>query len=110
MTKMTIEEAYEKSRLAKAVEEAKLGHVFLQNQNAVMIHDTDYTSEAKTDAEKAEMRDWVKQIMEKASARSQRACRSERRCAGQQVLLHIGDLRGRARRVDSRLTNARKEP
>ena len=61
---MTIEEAYEKSRLAKAVEEAMLGHVFLQNQNAVMIHDTDYTSEAKTDAEKAEMRDWVKQIME----------------------------------------------
>ena len=48
---MTIEEAYEKSRLAKAVEEAMLGHVFLQNQNAVMIHDTDYTSEAKTDAE-----------------------------------------------------------
>ena len=62
---MTIEEAYKGSKLAKAVEDAKLGHLFLQKQNAVMIHDTDYTSEAKTDAEKAEMRDWVKQIMEK---------------------------------------------
>lgn len=62
---MTIEDAYKNSRLAKAVEDARLGHVFLQKQNAVMIHDTDYTSEAKTDAEKAEMRDWVKQIMEK---------------------------------------------
>ena len=39
--------------------------VFLQKQNAVMIHDTDYTPDPKTDAEKAEMRDWVKQIMEK---------------------------------------------
>ena len=65
MTKMTIEEAYKGSKLAKAVEDAKLGHVFLQKQNAVMIHDTDYTPDPKTDAEKAEMRDWVKQIMEK---------------------------------------------
>ena len=62
---MTIEEAYAKSRLAKAVQEARLGYVFLQKQSAVMIHDTDYTPEPKTDAEKAEMRDWVKQIMEK---------------------------------------------
>ena len=62
---MTIEEAYAKSRLAKAVQEARLGYVFLQKQNAVMIHDTDYTPNPKTDAEKAEMHDWVKQIMEK---------------------------------------------
>ena len=65
MTKMTIEEAYKGSKLAKAVEDAKLGHVFLQKQNAVMIHDTDYTPNPKTDSEKAEMHDWVKQIMEK---------------------------------------------
>ena len=62
---MTIEEAYAGGKLAKAVEEARLGYVFLREQNAVMIHDTDYTPEPKTDAEKTEMRDWVKQIMEK---------------------------------------------
>ena len=65
MTKMTIEEAYKGSKLAKAVEDARLGYVFLQQQNAVMIHDTDYTPNPKTDSEKAEMHDWVKQIMEK---------------------------------------------
>ena len=62
---MTIEEAYKGSKLAKAVEDAKLGHLFLQKQNAVMIHDTDYTLDPKTEEEKAEMHDWVKQIMEK---------------------------------------------
>ena len=65
MTKMTIEEAYKGSKLVKAVEDARLGHVFLQKQNAVMIHDTDYSPDPKTDAEKAEMHDWVKQIMER---------------------------------------------
>ena len=62
---MTIEEAYKGSKLAKAVEDARLGYVFLQKQNAVMIHDTDYTPNPKTDSEKTEMHDWVKQIMEK---------------------------------------------
>ena len=62
---MTIEDAYKNSRLAKAVEDARLGHVFLQKQNAVMIHDTDYTNEPKSEAEKTEMGEWVRQIMEK---------------------------------------------
>ena len=62
---MTIEEAYAGSKLAKAVADARLGHVFLKERNAVMIHDTDYTTEPKDDDEKAEMRDWVKVVVEK---------------------------------------------
>ena len=62
---MTIEEAYKGSKLAKAVEDARLGYVFLQKQNAVMIHDTDYTNEQKSEAEKNEMGEWVRQIMER---------------------------------------------
>ena len=50
---MTIQEAYEASALAKAVSEARLGHVFLEKDDAVMIHDTDYTNEPKSEAEKA---------------------------------------------------------
>ena len=62
---MTIQEAYEASALAKAVSEARLGHVFLEKDDAVMIHDTDYTNEPKSEAEKTEMGEWVRQIMEK---------------------------------------------
>ena len=62
---MTIQEAYEASALAKAVSEARLGHVFLEKDDAVMIHDTDYTPEPKTEAEQKEMKDWVQSIMEK---------------------------------------------
>ena len=62
---MTIHEAYEASALAKAVSEARLGHVFLEKDDAVMIHDTDYTNEPKSEAEKTEMGEWVRQIMEK---------------------------------------------
>lgn len=62
---MTIQEAYETSALAKAVNEARLGYVFLPEQDAVMIHDTDYTPEPKTDAEKTEMDEWVRQIVER---------------------------------------------
>lgn len=62
---MTIQEAYEASALAKAVKEARLGHVFLERDDAVMIHDTDYTNEPKSEAEKTEMGEWVRQIMEK---------------------------------------------
>ena len=35
---MTLEEKYKASRLAKAVDEARLGYVFLPAQKAVMIH------------------------------------------------------------------------
>lgn len=62
---MTIQEAYEASALAKAVGESRLGYVFLPSDDAVMIHDTDYTPEPKSEDEKREMRDWVRQIMEK---------------------------------------------
>ena len=62
---MTIQEAYEASALAKAVREARLGQVFLERDDAVMIHDTDYTNEPKSEAEKTEMGEWVRQIMEK---------------------------------------------
>ena len=62
---MTIQEAYEASALAKAVKEARLGHVFLERVDAVMIHDTDYTNEPKSEAEKNEMGEWVRQIMER---------------------------------------------
>lgn len=62
---MTLEEKYKASRLAKAVEEARLGYVLLPAQKAVMIHDTDYTPEPKTEAEQKEMKDWVQSIMEK---------------------------------------------
>ena len=62
---MTIQEAYEASTLAKAVSEARLGHVFLEKDDAVMIHDTDYTNEPKSEAEKTEMGEWVRQIMER---------------------------------------------
>ena len=62
---MTIQEAYEASALAKAVKEARLGHVLLERDDAVMIHDTDYTNEPKSEAEKTEMGEWVRQIMEK---------------------------------------------
>ena len=62
---MTIQEAYEASALAKAVSEARLGHVFLEKDDAVMIHDTDYTPEPKTEAEQKEMKDWVQSNMEK---------------------------------------------
>ena len=62
---MTIQEAYEASALAKAVSEAGLGHVFLEKDDAVMIHDTDYTNQPKSEAEKTEMGEWVRQIMEK---------------------------------------------
>ena len=62
---MTLEEKYKASRLAKAVEEARLGYVLLPAQKAVMIHDTDYTREPKAEAEQKEMRDWVQSIMEK---------------------------------------------
>ena len=62
---MTIQEAYEASLLAKAVKEARLGHLFLEREDAVMIHDTDYTNEPKGEDEKTEMGEWVRQIMEK---------------------------------------------
>ena len=62
---MTLEEKFKASRLAKAVEEARLGYVLLPAQKAVMIHDTDYTPEPKTEAEQKEMKDWVQSIMEK---------------------------------------------
>ena len=62
---MTLEEKYKASRLAKAVEEARLGYVLLPAQKAVMIHDTDYTPEPKTEAEQKEMKDWVQSIMER---------------------------------------------
>ena len=62
---MTIQEAYEASALAKAVSEARLGHVFLEKDDAVMIHDTDYTNEPKSVAKKNEMGEWVRQIMER---------------------------------------------
>ena len=62
---MTLEERYKASRLAKAVEEARLGYVLLPAQKAVMIHDTDYTQEPKSEAEQKEMVDWVQSIMEK---------------------------------------------
>jgi len=62
---MTLEEKYKASRLAKAVEEARLGYVLLPAQKAVMIHDTDYTQEPKSEAEQKEMKDWVQSIMEK---------------------------------------------
>ena len=62
---MTIEEAYKASALAKAVGEARLGHVFLPEQDAVMIHDTDYTPEPKSEKQKAEMGEWVKSIVER---------------------------------------------
>ena len=62
---MTIQEAYEASALAKAVKEARLGNVFLERDDAVMIHDTDYTNEPKSETQKAEMGGWVKQIVER---------------------------------------------
>jgi len=62
---MTVEEKYKASRLAKAVEVARLGYVLLPAQKAVMIHDTDYTNEPKSEAEKNEMGEWVRQIMER---------------------------------------------
>ena len=62
---MTIQEAYEASALAKAVNEARLGYVFLENDDAVMIHDTDYTPEPKSEDEKREMGEWVRQVVEK---------------------------------------------
>ena len=62
---MTLEERYKASRLAKAVEEARLGYVLLPAQKAVMIHDTDYTQEPKSEAEQKEMKDWVQSIMER---------------------------------------------
>lgn len=61
---MKLEEAYKASRLAKAVEEARLGYVLLPAQDAVMVHDTDYTAEPKTEEEQNEMREWVQEIME----------------------------------------------
>ena len=67
---MTMEEKYKASRLAKAVEEARLGYVLLPAQKAVMIHDTDYTPEPKTEAEQKEMKDWVQSIMEKVLGKS----------------------------------------
>jgi hypothetical protein len=62
---MTLEEKYKASRLAKAVDEARLGYVLLPAQDAVMIHDTDYSQESKSEAEQKEMIDWVQSIMEK---------------------------------------------
>ena len=62
---MTIQEAYEASALAKAVREARLGYVFLADEDAVMIHDTDYTPEPKSEDEKVEMGEWIKAIVEK---------------------------------------------
>ena len=53
--KMKLEEAYEGSKLAKAVKAARLGHMFLQKQNAVLIHETDYTPQEKTKREQLEM-------------------------------------------------------
>ena len=63
---MTIQEAYEASALAKAVKEARLGHVFLEREDAVMIHDTDYTNEPKDEYEKTEMGECVRQVVESA--------------------------------------------
>ena len=61
---MTIQEAYEASLLAKAVKEARLGHLFLEREDAVMIHDTDYTNEPKGEDEKTEMGECVRQVVE----------------------------------------------
>lgn len=63
---MTIEDAYAGSRLAKVVEDARLGHMFLQKQNAVLIHETDYTPKAKTKREQLEMIRKVTTAMESA--------------------------------------------
>ncbi len=61
--KMTINEAYEASPLAKAVKDAGLGHLFLRDVDAVMIHDTDYSPKRKTAAEKAKMHDAVEKVI-----------------------------------------------
>ena len=101
---MTIQEAYEASALAKAVSEARLGHVCLEKDDAVMIHDTDYTNQPKSEAEKNEMGEWVRAdhgagSRRPASARGERPRRSQRWREGRQMLLHIGHLRGWARRT-----------
>lgn len=97
---MTIQEAYEVSALAKAVSEARLGHVFLEKDDAVMIHDTDYTPEPKTEAEQKEMKDWVQSIMEKVLGKPlPREVTVFGRSEGQQVLLHGGHLHGRRQRA-----------
>ena len=62
---MTIQEAYEASALAKAVSEAGLGYVFLPKEDAVLIHDTDYTPKHKSDAEKTAMGERVRTAVEK---------------------------------------------
>lgn len=54
---MTLEEKYKARRLAKAVEEARLGYVLLPAQKVVMIRDTDYTPKPKAEAEQKEMKD-----------------------------------------------------
>ena len=62
---MTIQDAYEASALAKAVSEAGLGYVFLPKEDAVLIHDTDYTPKQKSKAEKTEMGERVRLVVEK---------------------------------------------
>lgn len=64
-TDMTLEETFNTSPLAKAVRDARLGHVFLPEQDAVLIHDTEYTQEPKSEEQKEEMRDWVRDILTK---------------------------------------------
>lgn len=41
--------------------DARLGYVFLPEQDAVLIHNMEYTQEPKSDEQKAEMRDWVRE-------------------------------------------------
>ncbi|MCR5414308.1 MAG: hypothetical protein K6F50_06235 [Kiritimatiellae bacterium] len=60
---MTLMEAYEASALAKAVEDAGLGHIYLKDVDAVLIHDTDYSPKRKTAAEKSEMRGKVERVI-----------------------------------------------
>lgn len=62
---MTLEEAYAGSKLAKVVEDARLGFMFLHDCNAVLIHDTDYTPKSKTRKEMTAMYNRVKEVVEK---------------------------------------------
>ena len=44
------------SRNGRASVHASLGHVLLPEQDAVLIHDMEYTQEPKSEEQKAEMR------------------------------------------------------
>ena len=61
-----LEKDWNGSRLGKAVKAAGLGAMMLEDENAVLVHDTDYTTEPKTEEEKNAMKAKVDRAIEDA--------------------------------------------